>query len=493
MKSLSIVSNCVWMLFAFVPSAMLLAQRYGGPLTVHGLNQTTLSSAAARAIGGSSFSIQNELTSMFRNPATLHSLTGPQLSIGGIQKSVQMEQVQHYAPVRYYSNLSLLLEGRTGGIPDPNPIYGGSTSADTVQRPFDTIGPNWTRTENRSLPLQAMVALPLARAGVRIAAGAGVVEYANVDYYYQNNNVLTPPVLSQRPLPVFRPTNDAPLHVYWSQDIRSREGSIYGYGVALAAELPGTRMAVGVSGLLLRGTSDDFEQRIGRGRLTFFANSFRLDSVAHRVVQRGTSDYRGEEFTLSSLYRGQYVTIGVSAQLPSTITREFTLSLQQDTAGVSSTREIHGEDQLRLPWRWNVALVLTPRENLRLAFNYDLRSYANAVVTSANGSESSPWLSSSMLGVGAEYEALPWLKIRGGMRGEAQVFEAEGNPLAGEPVTTMIYSLGFGVRSTSVRLNVAYEYSNLKYQDVWGSAVSLNSSTRHFITADLVYELPELW
>ncbi len=77
-----------------------------------------------------------------------------------------------------------------------------------------------------------------------------------------------------------------------------------------------------------------------------------------------------------------------------------------------------------------------------------------------------------------------------GIRGQAEVFEPEGNPIAGEPVTFSVYSAGFGLFHAGVRLNVAYEYSLMKYQDVWGSAVSMNSLKRNTIVADLSYELP---
>ena len=108
----------------------------------------------------------------------------------------------------------------------------------------------------------------------------------------------------------------------------------------------------------------------------------------------------------------------------------------------------------------------------------------------SGGTDTSPWLSSSVFHAGAEYTPEPWLALRVGIRGQAEVFEPEGNPIAGEPVTFSVYSAGFGLFHAGVRLNVAYEYSLMKYQDVWGSAVSMNSLKRNTIVADLSYELP---
>ena len=79
------------------------------------------------------------------------------------------------------------------------------------------------------------------------------------------------------------------------------------------------------------------------------------------------------------------------------------------------------------------------------------------------------------------------------MRGEAEVFQSEGNKLEGDPVTYTIYSAGFGVFYSGLRLNMAYEYSSMKYQDIWSSAISKNVDKRHTIIADLTYAIPWKW
>jgi len=80
--------------------------------------------------------------------------------------------------------------------------------------------------------------------------------------------------------------------------------------------------------------------------------------------------------------------------------------------------------------------------------------------------------------------------LRGGIRGQTEVFEPEGNSVEGEPVDYSIYSGGLGFLLEGMRLNLTYEYALMKYQDVWGSAISLNTERRHSIMADLSYEIP---
>lgn len=475
---------------AFLLTAPVFSQGYTGPLTIQGLDRNTLHSAAGRGMGGLTLGLRNEVGLMFQNPASLGSLTSMQVSLGGIHRSENAEQVQEYAPVRYYSNFSLLMEGLTHLIPDPDPLLGGSSAGDTVQRPFDDIGPNWSRKKDLGVPIQGFLAVPFTLGGMKLVAGIGAVEYANLQHYYQNNNSLTPPVFLQRPLPAFRPTNDAPITVDWSQYIRSREGTLRGYGAALSGSFAKGALSFGISGMAIQGSSDDMEQFFGRGRMTFFSNSFRLDSTFRNIRNSGTSEYSGQEFTVGGIYRGRYASLGLSAKFPSTIARTFNTLVEIDTTGIPSTQSMRGEDRVRLPWRGTVALSLNPRENVTLGFEYEIRSYASAVYSSDGGAESSPWLSSSVFHVGIQYAPEPWLALRAGVRGQAEVFEPEGNPLAGEPVTFTVYSVGVGLFEAGMRLNLAYEYSHSRYQDIWGSAVSINSVKRGAFIADISYGVP---
>jgi len=471
----------------------LSAQGYGGPLTFQGLDHYTLHSATGRAMAGITIGIKQDPGLMFQNPAALKSIQGIQLSLGGLYLSKDSKQEQQFAPVRYYPNLSLLLEGLTAKIPDPDTTLFGFTAQDTVQRPFDDIKPNWSRSKDRRMPLQAQLAVPISFENFKIVAGIGAVEYTNLDHYYQNNNVLSPAILAQRPLPTFRPADNNPLEVEWSQSIRSREGSIHGYGFALAGSVEKYNLSVGFSGMILDGSSDDYEQEIARGRLTFFSNAFRADSVYSKITRTGTSDFSGHEFAFSSILTGRYVSLGFSVKLPATITRKYTMQVSSDTTGTPSMSTVQGEDKLKLPWRGTIGLSLTPRENLTVGFEYEFHPYKSVKYVDSQDMETTPWLSASLFRVGAQYMMAPWLALRGGMRGEAEVFEPEGNHIEGEPLTYTVYSAGFGVFFSNLRLNVTYENSLMKYQDIWSSAISKNSERRQTIVAQLLYELPWIW
>lgn len=486
MKNLKVLFSIILILNTW----QLLAQGYGGPLTFQGADQVTLHSAAARAMGGVLIGVKQDISVMFQNPAALHSIQKMQLSLGGSGLSQNLKQQQQYAPIRYYPNLSLLLEGLTAKIPDPDTTLFGFTPQDTVQRPFDDIRPNWSLSKNHQVPLQAMLAILISLGNIKVVAGIGAVEYADLNHYYQNNNVLSPSILSQRPLPILRPTDDNPLSVDWLQSLRSREGSIQGYGFAIASVIQKFNLSVGVSGLILDGSSDDDERQIGRGRLTFFSNAFRADSVYRRISKTGTSNFSGRELTVSSVLSARYVSFGFSVKLPSTITRKYKMEVMTDTTGVASLATISGTDRLKLPWRGTIGLSLTPREKLTIGLEYEFRPYESVRYLDSDSVKSAPWLSASLFRVGFEYLITSWLALRGGMRGEAEVFEPEGNYIEGEPVTYTVYSAGFGVFYSGLRFNVTYENSLIKYQDIWSSAISKNNERRQIVIMQLSYEIP---
>ncbi len=483
-------SKLLVLIIVFFLARSLYAQGYGGPLTFQGLDRVVLHSAAARAMAGISFGAKSDIGVMFQHPASLYSLQKMQLSVAGARQSQRLQQEQQYAPVRYYPNLSLLLEGLTAQIPDPDTSLFGFSAKDTVQRPFDDIGPNWSRTKKRQQPIQALIAIPIAIGNLKFVAGMGVLSHADLNHYYQNNNVLSPSILSQRPLPTLRPTDDKPLQVDWFQSIRSRDGWIKGYGLALASGVEKYHLWFGVSGIVLKGTSDDLEQQIARGKLTFFSNAFRIDSVFHRTLKSGTSEFNGHELTISSQWVGRYATLGVSLRPATTISRAYRLTLQTESDAGFQFEAIVGKDKLKLPWRGAIGLMLAPRDNLSFGLEYEVRPYKSLRYIAPSGEEAKPWLPASLVRVGAEYFITPWMALRAGVRGEAEVFEPEGNQLPGTPVTYEVYCAGIGIFFDQFQLNLCYENSLMKYQDVWSSAISKNSERRQTWAMQLSYELP---
>lgn len=491
------------LLFRFISTSSLIlcfaaqstnAQGFGNPLTFQGVDHSGLYSAASRAGGGTIFGLNNDVNVMFSNPASLQSLQSLQVSIGGAQHYTEAKQIQQYSPLKYYTNFSLLLEGLTDYIQEP--IYDTTIidydAGDSVQRPYDKIGPNWQRTQSTSKPLQAYIAIPFSFGDLKITAGGGIVNYADLDWFFQNNNVLSPSLLTPDPFIKTRPANDddsSSIPIQWYQSTQQRTGILKGYGGAVSIAFS-EKYSIGISGLLLRGNSTDKETRIERGRLRIYQNFFRAESVYYRTTSMGTSDYSGEELTLSSLLKSTNVNFGFSLKLPTTIVRKFSSAYTIDSNGTSISSAINGEDRITIPMRGTLALSLALRENISLNIEYDIRPYSSTEYKNANGTVTKPWVQANVFHLGVQYSPLSWLIVRGGVREQAEVFEPVGNPITGEPVGYTIYSTGAGITFANTRLNVAYEYSAIKYTDSWSSAVSINTKICHSVFADISYSIP---
>ncbi len=464
------------------------------PLTIQGIDNKTLPSVASRSMGGLLFNQTNDVSLMFGNPASISTLKGLQVSVAGLQQFTDASQTQEWYPQKYYPGLSLLMEGLTDLISNPDPSKPGvvfRNAGDTVQRPFDRIGPDWSQSKNKFLPVQAQIGMPFSVGDMQLAASVGMVQYANLTSHYQNNNILTPDVGSQRPMPILLPPATDSVHAYWYQYIQSRDGSINGYGAALSGSLmPG--LSVGLSGMLLNGSSDDNESEVGRGTMFFVytpQNYFAVDSIYSHISRTGTSDYSGTEFTLSAEYRGKYIILGAALTPPTVITRKFNTRIVTDSMGVHSDQSISGQDEMTLPWRGTVGFSVAIRENLTVGFNYEFRPLASAEYKSAGGVKSNPWLSASLMHVGAEFGAAPWLALRAGAREQATVFQEEGAPIADQPIKYTVYSAGVGIVFAGLRLDLAYEYSDLKYQDLSATNVNLNEQATNNFVAGLSYTI----
>jgi len=178
----------------------LFAQQYNVPLTMEGLNHTVNASVISKAMGGVTIPIQQDVALMFANPAGLSTLSGLTVSVSGSQISTSADHTQQWYPLVYYGNFSLLMDGTVRGIdtsgkPHTPPSSPARYPGDTLQYPYDNLGPNWNHSRSASLLPQVFIAMPLKIGSRSASVGLGLTQYANMDYYYQNNNSLTPDMI----------------------------------------------------------------------------------------------------------------------------------------------------------------------------------------------------------------------------------------------------------------------------------------------------------
>ncbi|MBP1657172.1 MAG: hypothetical protein H6Q31_1773 [Bacteroidetes bacterium] len=462
------------------------AQGTGRALTLEGLDQSFTSGARSIAMGSTGAASGGDATALFVNPAALSLLTAPEIRLGGVFTITDSKQEQDWIPNRFYPNLSLLLEDMLAGIKEPD----ATEAQDKLQRPFDDLKPDWTRSRSVARPFLIAAALPVDIGDMKAVVGVGFHQSVDLDHFYQNNTILDPNLGLYRPQPLPVVTGQDSLLVRWYGYQRERIGTINGY-TASASFVPLDNFSIGLSATYYRGSSDDVELTTTRGRMTFFYDSFRLDQAGDVWTVTGTSTWSGFTGSLGLHYRDTYFSVGGTVRLPFTIKREWerTLSIAYGPgSGTSGGTAVSvggpaasGSDEISYPVTMTVGFTLTPSEALTFAADMSLRGTKDVEYAAAGAAAVSPWLQSNLVHLGAEYRANDWLSVRGGYHTAVQVFAPSGAGLIDEPARGSAYSAGVGLAFGTFGCDIAYELVDLEYQDKWETNVNTNSSNRHRI------------
>jgi opacity protein-like surface antigen len=401
-------------------------------------------------------------------------------------------------------SISAFFEGLTGYIKQPDNAGTPLTNPwDNVQRPYDNIGPNWSTTSSKTRPLTLAAALPLTVEGIEITPAIGVAQVIDLDNYYQNNNSMAPYVGQERPFSQWSNSVDT-IHIKWYQFLRSREGSVYGITPGLSVTFL-SGLTIGGSVAVLTGSSDDLEQRVERGHLNVSvgngkAKDFLLDTVYYYQTKSGTSSYSGTLLTLGLLYRQPIFSVGFAVKPAMTLTRTW----DRDVMSVDTTRKSFpvridslrlrsyhesGKDDVKFPMAYAVGFVLTPSDRWTFAFDYEIRNLGNVEWTSqTNGTATHPWVNNSAnWRLGVEYRASDMLALRGGYHEDIQPFAPDGSAIVDKPASGEVYSLGAGFKVGPIFVDLAYEYSILKYQDIYQSNINYSTRERHQFMMEFAY------
>ncbi len=266
--------------------------------------------------------------------------------------------------------------------------------------------------------------------------------------------------------------------------------------------LPG--LTFGGSATILTGSSDDVERRVERGHLNIATNNkstateFMLDTVYYQLTKVGTSSYSGAAFNAGLMFQQDRFSIGVSIKPPYTLTRNW----ERDVTSLDTTRKSFpvridsltsrsyhesGKEDLRFPLAYTLGIVVTPTDEWTIAFDYDMRNLADVEYRDGD-TVSNPWVNKlASLRFGAEFRPSKVLALRGGYREDIQAFSPDGSGVIGEPARGGVYSLGAGLTFGNILIDLAYEYSLLKYQDIYQSNVNSAQREQHQFMMECAY------
>lgn len=444
------------MTMLFIAGRDVFAQGVDSPLRVQGLDRYLDVGAASLAMGGAHVGGRLGVNSVFFDPAGLTALDRPELRLGLLHRTVSAEQEQRWTPNRFHIEISLIMEN--------HPV--------AVNRPFDDIGPGWSRTASSTRPSSFAAAAPFRLGGLSVYAGAGYATVLDLDHYFQNNNVLDPNIGQFRPEPLPRIQQNDTLEVQWFQHIRERQGFVSAFTPALAVEVV-TGISLGGSVSILTGSSTDFERRYDRGHLTLrYNNALDLEPATFVGERSGESTYSGMFATFSGRYEAEHFKVGVSVRTPFELKREWNAA---GSVIPGESMPTSGTDILDMPLMLSAGLSITPTDRWLLSATMDRRGYDEVTFMQAGSTvPESPWAAGNAIRLGVEFAATPWLALRGGFRDAAASFVPEGVGLLDEPARTSHLGAGFGLTFDRFGFDVAYEHARTAYEDLWLSNTNVN-------------------
>jgi hypothetical protein len=485
-------------------TAIVTAQPAASPLDVQGLDQLAITGARSRGMGGTRIAAGNDAYALFSNPASLSELTAGEVRVSGLLENTQRQQTQNWVPLKTLPGLSVLFQGLSGGIKSPTDTGGNPLSPwETLQKQYDALGPDWKKHSSATRPMAIAAALPVDVWDFKLVAGLGVSRIMDLNHDYQNNNAMTPYYGQERPYAAWSKATDT-LHIKWYQYARSRDGSVYGVTPGVAVTLL-PDLTLGASVTLLYGSSDDLEQRVERGHLNVAVSqgepqNFMLDTVYYYQTKNGTSTYGGKILTFGLSFRQERYSIGVTLKPPMALSRTWSRDVTSiDTTAkpfpvridslASRTFHESGKEYVNFPISYALGIVLRPTPKWVIAFDYEVRSLLDVEVTPGSaGTPEHPWVSDrAEWRLGAEYRLNDQLALRAGYREDIQAFAPDGSALVNEPASGDVYSVGAGYVFGNASVDIAYEYANLKYQDVYQSNINYNARDRHTVVMELAY------
>jgi long-subunit fatty acid transport protein len=494
---------------ALLSIASAIAQPAASPLNIQGLDQFSIAGVRSRAMGGTGVASANDASALFSNPAALARLTAIDIRAGGLFGSTFRKQSQDWVPFRPVPGLSVLFESMTGMIKTPDSLGVSGLPLgpwSKLQKQYDDIVPDWNNSSSEAQPLSLMASIPVQVAGFNLVAALGVSQTIQLDQYYQNNNSMTPYLGQQRPDPKLITARTDTLHVKWYQYIRSRDGSVYGVTPGFSIELL-SGLSLGGSVTILNGSSDDLEKRQERGHINIAISNgvgtdFMVDTVRYYLTKKGTSSYSGYMFNLGLLFRQERYSIGLSVRPSMRITRTWdrhvtsidttvkSLPIRVDTVSYWNYDE-SGKDYLDYPLAYSIGIVLTPTEKWMIAFDCDLRNLTAAEYsTSLSSAVSQPWVNNrGAIRLGLEYRPTQMLALRAGYRDDIQAFSPDGSAIIGEPARGSVLSFGTGLAYENFIVNLAYEFSLLKFEDIYQSNANFNLREQHQLLMEIGYTL----
>ncbi len=479
MRLLTLYSKTI-SLFTLVLVCLAIAQHRGDDLAFQGFNEPALSGVKALAMGGAYTAMENDLSSLFYNPAGLASLEKLTFTIAANSYDKQWQESQRYKPNRFFLTMPFYLEG----LYVPDPANNGEwdyilaeDSSYTVDQPQMSKDPysedaaDWIEKTNDFALNNFAVAYPLNVAGQKLVVAAAYARSYDVIDFDRNDTYLSPHIGYSGYDGFIEPVNGQDtINMDWYRFLRQRSGDTQSMMGGLAYQF-NEDLELGLGFEYLTGESKDIQFLDKVGYFGLFDENeffFSYDTLNTRV--RGTSEYSALKLNFGFLYKFNSFTLGVNIRAPYTLTRDWTYETRvTDTLGTTTTTS-SGKDEFELPWIYRFGATFEPTDFFLFSLDYEYAPYSQATFKMARAGQYSEWVDQHTFRVGALLMPADFLELMVGYRSEPQTFVPDGSALDDKGPLAESYSLGAGIKlGTFGRVDAAWQLTTLRYYDQYFS------------------------
>lgn len=464
-----------------ISSIAINAQHRGDNLLFQGLTDKKDYDVKSAAMGGAFIAVNGELSSLFHNPAGLIGLKKIQVSVSSNYFTKQWRENQNYRPDRYFVTLPFYLEGLY--IPDPknNGKWDYQLAQDTlynylVKEPqlgvdaYSEEAADWKSTKNKFGIDNISFAIPFELQNENFVFAASYFIDNNFYDFDRNDTYLDPHIgYYGYPGDITRVDGNHTMTMKWSRFLRERSGTLNNILAALAYQLnENISLSFGVKSFW--GESNDYQSLIRVG--SFLLSNQQRFSFSYEnasLIKQGTSNFKSTEFNLSALISLNRFKIGVKANLPHTLTRDWNYS-EEKTDSIKITNKNSGRDKIEIPTTFSFGFSFQPVDVFIVDFDYDYYPYNKSKYYLSNEDPTFyKWTNQNSLRFGFEFKAAKFLSLLAGYRTVPQTFVPDGAAITDKGPEAISYNFGFSLNLFFGRIDFAYELRVLKYYDSYFS------------------------
>lgn len=476
------------------------AQHRGDQFSYQGLDIPNSEGTRSLAMGGAFSAMTGDINSVFYNPAGLAELNKITLSYYGNRNFKLWREYQAWRPTTYFGTLSLYLEGLIRLQGYNNAIKDSAAYRDSAYvitnpkmglDPYGKDAADWQRSRVVSNPVNFALAVPL-HDYVKGLVMAASFNQSNVLDYDRNNTYLAPnpgyTFYGLLPTAIGHDTQN----VQWYRYGRMREGRLQTIRAAFSYKV-NENLQLGVGVKYFWGNTDDY---LG---LNHFATISLMNQNLYSITLRsgldtsfGTSKFKSLTTTIGAIVSYSRFNLGVSLNLPYTMTRDwnYTQIRNYQVNGIDTTVVSNptGQDKMKMPVSFTIGINYEATKKLTMACDVEVTPYgaSDFELAQQDSFYHSP-VNQTILRIGIEYRPMKMLSLAAGYRIIPTSYVPDGAAIHNKGSVATSYTFGAGLQFFFGRIDLIYEFYNLKYYDSYYSNTNYNTELSNRMTAGYTY------